>query len=49
MNNRPKRSVRLPHCPMPTITPFIWRAAAAASILVPVLLPGCCVLVRSAA
>lgn len=49
MNNRPKRSVWLPHCPMPTNTPFIWRTAAAVSILVPVLLPGCCLLARSAA
>lgn len=49
MNNRPKRSVWLLHCPMPTITPFIWRTAAAVSTLAPVLLPGCCLLVRGAA
>lgn len=41
MNNRPKRSVRLLHCPMPTISPFIWRAAAVAP---PLLVPACTVI-----
>ena len=49
MNNRPQGSVWAKPCPMPTNTPFIWRTAAAMSILVPVLLPGCCLLARSAA
>lgn len=49
MNNRPKRSVWLLHCPTPTITPFIYRAAAAVTVLLPVVLPGCCLLARSAA
>ena len=41
--------VKPPHCPMPTITPFIYRAAAAVTVLLPVIFPGCCVLARSAA
>jgi hypothetical protein len=49
MNNRPQGSVWAKPCPMPTITPFIYRAAAAAAVLLPVIVPGCCVLARSAA
>lgn len=49
METNPQGSVWAKPCPMPTITPFIWRAAAAVSILLPVLLPGCCLLARSAA
>jgi hypothetical protein len=48
MNNHPQGSVWAKPCPVPT-TPFLWRTAAAVSILLPVLLPGCCVVLRGAA
>lgn len=49
MNNRPQGSVWAKPCPMPTIAPFIWRAAAAVVVLAPVIVPGCCIVARAAA
>jgi hypothetical protein len=49
MKTNPQGSVWAKPCPMPTITPFIYRTAAAVTVLLPMIVPGCCVLARSAA
>lgn len=42
MKTNPQGSVWAKPCPMPPITPFLWRTAAAVTVLLPVVLPACC-------
>lgn len=49
MNNRPKRSVWPLHCPKQTVATLITRTAAAVTVLVPIVVPGCCIVARAAA